>query len=251
MDIDHLPPPAWLAAQPGDVLTIAAGWLMTAALTDLSEALDGPVIRAVPYGKWHCGLAAELEQHGTDLGIIAGLTAHRPISDTERMREHIPVSERSEWQNLLREMSRKFDVDASDPIQADTPLGDFLTPQDGDFRKPDGSSIRILVAPSRDVHRRADTVDSADYLTRRITPAQRGRVLIITSAIYAPYQFFAVAPRLLAAGTKHAEVVGTLTQGAGDKALLARRIAQEIHATINAAYQLWYRPASSPSVESF
>jgi hypothetical protein len=74
-------------------------------------------------------------------------------------------------------------------------------------------------------------------------------MLIITSAIYAPYQFFTIAPQLLAAGTEHAEFVSTAAQTTGDKAVLAQRIAQEIDSAINATCHL--SPAGNrPSIKT-
>jgi hypothetical protein len=63
-------------------------------------------------------------------------------------------------------------------------------------------------------------------------------VLLITSAIYAPYQFFTSAPLLLARGVGWVELVGTPT--ATDRAgqLLAQRLGQEIHSAIAGAVEL-------------
>lgn len=307
MSSDDLISPAWLAAQPSDVLTAAAQWLTTPALSALSGALGGPAIQEVPedlaaLAQWsrrvldarggaerheaparslpenairlllnaghdlgllathapalsaydltiilggtttgnrlRVALASEAAQHGTNLGVIAGLAAHRLLGTTERIAEQIPQAESTEWQNLLREISVAFCLDMAGPPEPEEAPGDFLTALDKKVNNPAGREIRILVAPSRDPKRRADTRDAVDYLINRIPIARRRRVLIITSAIYAPYQFFVVAPRLLTTGTQHAELVGTPTQTTGDKALLAQRIAQEIHSAIHATYHL-------------
>jgi hypothetical protein len=65
--------------------------------------------------------------------------------------------------------------------------------------------------------------------------AQRRHVLIITSTIYAPYQFFVGAPVVLSDGAEHAELVGSPTGTDGDTNLLAQQIAQEVNAAVNAA----------------
>jgi hypothetical protein len=62
--------------------------------------------------------------------------------------------------------------------------------------------------------------------------------LVITSAIYAPYQFFAAVGQLLTAGLGHAELTGTPTSTGGAPLLLAQRLGQEIHAAITAATAL-------------
>ncbi|MBV9795489.1 MAG: hypothetical protein JO016_16290 [Actinobacteria bacterium] len=160
-------------------------------------------------------LAASFAQRDIDLGVVAGLTADRPLTAAERRVERLPAAEDSEWQNLLRELGGAFGS---------------------------GRDTQVLVAPPAPGSQRADTRASVDYLTGQIAPAARRRVLIVTSAIYAPYQFFIAAPGLTGAGTGHAELVGTPTGTAGDQTLLAQRIAQEIHSAITAACRLW--PAS-------
>ena len=188
------------------------------------------------------GLAAEFAQRGTDLGTIAGLSARRLITASERTAEQVPGTERAEWQNLLRELSTAFRPSSRSHYEPQETIANFQTAPDKGFTNPAGREMRILVAPSRNLKRRADTADSIGYLVHRIPPVRRRRMLIITSTIYAPYQFFAIAPQLLAAETEHAELVGTATQTTGDKAVLAQRIAQEIHSAINATCHLW--PAS-------
>jgi hypothetical protein len=291
MNSEHLTYPAWLAGQPDDVPAAAARWLATPALSALSRALGGPVIRQIPddlpaLARWsgqvldtrsgaerhealpgslpgktirllvnagrdlgllstqapvltayditiilggtatgnrlRVALAWEFTQHSTDTGLIAGLTAYRLITARERIAEQIPEAECAEWQNLLRELRVAFHLGARDLSQPEQPPGDYLTALDKGFKNPAGKEIRILVAPSRDPNRRADTADAVDYLIHRIPIAHRRRVLIITSTIYAPYQFFAVSPQLLTTGTEHAELVGTATQTTGDNALLAQ-----------------------------
>jgi len=306
---EHYPvPPAWLAQQPGDVPSAAAAWLATPALSALSRALGGPVVRRIPgdlpaLAQWsrrvldtrhgaerhearrgdlpepairllaaaardlgllatrapalraydtvvilggtatgnrlRVALTAEFARQGTGMDVVAGLSAHRLITAGERTAEQVPPAEHTEWQNLLREISTAFHVAASARPGPEAPAAGFLTALDQEFGDPAGRRIRILAAPSRDRNRRANTADAVDYLTRRIPAARRQRVLVVTSAIYAPYQFFTVSPPLLAAGTRHAELVGTPTQAAGGEALLAQRFAQEIHSAIQATARLW------------
>jgi len=96
----------------------------------------------------------------------------------------------------------------------------------------------MLVAPSRSTQSRANTADGLIFLLERIPPTKRCHTLVITSAIYAPYQFFVGAPILSSDGAEHVELVGTPTDTDGDISLLTQRIAQEIHAAVNAATTL-------------
>lgn len=107
--------------------------------------------------------------------------------------------------------------------------------QDHEFDTATGTSLRVLVAPSSSAHRRANTSDGLAFLLDRIPLVRRRHVLIITSAIYAPSQFFAGAPVVSSDGAEHVELVGTPTGTDGDTNLLAQRIAQEVHAAVNAA----------------
>jgi hypothetical protein len=98
-----------------------------------------------------------------------------------------------------------------------------------------GTNLRVLVAPSSSAHRCVNTSDSLMFLLDRISLAQRRHVLVITSTMHAPYQFFAGAPVVLSDGVDHVELVGTPTGTDGDTNLLAQWIAQEIHAAVHAA----------------
>jgi hypothetical protein len=63
-------------------------------------------------------------------------------------------------------------------------------------------------------------------------------VLLLSSAIYTPFQFFRIAPELLSAETLRVEFVGIPTDKGVDRRTLAQRLAQETHATIHAATDL-------------
>ncbi len=167
-----------------------------------------------------------------------GLTAHRPLTAQEQARAEAEA-ETSEWQNLLREMTEAFGPPAPRPPATADPPATFQAALDREFATRDGGAFRILVAPSPEPGRRANTGDSVTYLARQVPPAARRRVLLVTSAIYAPYQFFLSAPRLLAAGTRHVELVGSPTSTTTHLPVLTQRIAQEIHSAATAASHLW------------
>jgi hypothetical protein len=96
-----------------------------------------------------------------------------------------------------------------------------------------------MAAPTSDPARRANTADAVMFVAQRIPASQRRRVLVITSAIYVPYQFLVVAPDLLVNGSSYAEMIGTPTATDGDPSLTAQRIGQEIHTAVTAAARLW------------
>ncbi|MDQ4032539.1 MAG: hypothetical protein M3332_09830 [Actinomycetota bacterium] len=168
--------------------------------------------------------------------MLVAATAERVLSEHEHATDPDSTTDRTEWSNLLHYLD-----DAFGPLSMDTAAagGTGSTSwQDQQLAAAEGRNLRLLVAPSSSTQRRANTSDGLTFLLERIPPTQRCQILIITSAIYAPYQFFVGAPIVLSDGPEHVELVGTPTSTDGDTSLLAQRIAQEIHAAMNAATTL-------------
>lgn len=201
---------------------------------DLTVILGGTVIG----NHLRAALAADLAQRGISLGTVVGLTAHRPLTPLELTAVE-PHSESSEWENLLREINGALGPATTWAPEIGEILDSYQSALDRDFTLGEGGPMRMLVAPSSETGRRANTSDAVWYLTGKIPPAARTRVLLITSAIYTPYQYFLAAPILLSAGTRHAEIIGTRTSADAGLPLLCQRIAQEIHSAASAAYRLW------------
>jgi hypothetical protein len=177
-------------------------------------------------------LVRDLACRGLDLGMLVAVTAERALSDHEHASDPDSMADRTEWANLLRYLA-----DAFGPLHAGavtTGGTGSAAWQDHKFNTATGGNLRVLVAPSRSAHRRANTSDSLAFLPDRIPLVRRRHVLIITSAMYAPYQFFAGAPVVLSDGAEHVELVGTPTGTDSDANLLAQRIAREIHAAVHA-----------------
>lgn len=171
-------------------------------------------------------LAEALAEDGVALGSVTMLTAARSIGPREHETDPDSADDTFEWRNLLRHAERVFG-----PLQE---IGDV----DGPVRQmvaPDGLLLRLLIAPSSEGRARASTGDAVQFFLARVAPSQRRHVLLVTSAIYAPYQFFTVAPSLLDGGALHVELVATPTATDGRHDLLAQRYAQEIHAGASAA----------------
>ena len=105
------------------------------------------------------------------------------------------------------------------------------------YRGEDGQrALRLLVAPSLSPSR-ANTPDAVCFLERHFDDLPQ-TLLVVTSTIYVPYQFFAVAGMLLSGGISHLEFVGTPTSVSENRVLLAQRIAQEIHGALASAAQV-------------
>lgn len=177
-------------------------------------------------------LAASLMRAGLRAAEVVLLAAERPLGEHELADEKDSVSDRSEWRNLARYAAQELgpftEVDARSEGAGRLAWRDVL------YSTP-GPPVRLLVAPSSDPQRRPSTGDAIAFFAQRIPATERRTVLMITSAIYAPYQFLSTAPLLLESGVHHAELVGTATSREGEPELLAQRLGQETHAAIKAA----------------
>jgi hypothetical protein len=110
---------------------------------------------------------------------------------------------------------------------------------DDRYQAEGGRAVRLLVAPS--VSSRANTSEAVAFFLQRHSDSIPETVLVVTSAIYVPYQFFAVAGSLVEGGIGHVEFVGTPTSALGDRVVLAQRTAQEIHGAVDSAALLLRR----------
>lgn len=179
------------------------------------------------------GLARDLLNRGVDLGALVAVTAERTLSNHEHATDPDSVDDRTEWSNLLRHLANAFGpLRGSETTTGGTGSGAW---QDQKFVTPTDRELRLLVAPSRSANRRANTSDGLRFFLERIPRGQRHHIMIITSAIYAPYQFFGSAPLILSNGAEHVELVGTPTATDADSNLLTQQIAQEIHGAIATA----------------
>jgi hypothetical protein len=196
------------------------------AAYDLSVVLGGTTLGNL----LRTQLAAELIRAGSDLGSIIVLTADRALSGRETT--EAPAGEVTEAANALRV--------ADEILGPLRPVADYAVDDGRErcFTRADGSRLRLLVAGPATSARRPTTVDAVRFALARTGVSDREHVLILSSAIYTPFQFFRVAPLLLAEGTRYIEVVGTPTDTTVDRRHLAQRIAQETHATIHAAADL-------------
>lgn len=175
---------------------------------------------------------SEVLRDRVDLGLIALLSAERCLGAREHESDPDSVGE-SEWQNLLRHADLTFGPLQADPSRTGEEQGDHC------LVGPAGRRLRVLIAPPPHGRPRPSTLDAARFLTERVPAWQRASMLLVTSAIYAPYQFFAVAPLLLNAGSRRVELIGTRTATRGrDRQRLAQLLAQEIHGGILSAVEL-------------
>jgi hypothetical protein len=178
-------------------------------------------------------LTHQLISSGCRFGEIVGLTTDRELG----AREPDGAADHTEARNLLRYLEAAFGPLRAVAAEAGSDHGETTASwRDEHFTGSDGVNLRLVVAPGSP-GTRATTADAIDFYLGRSAVQSRESTLVVTSAIYAPYQFFATAPRLLADAATTAELVGTPT-AQDDVATLAQRVGQEIHAAVDAASRL-------------
>ncbi|HWC49889.1 MAG TPA: hypothetical protein VG448_13495 [Solirubrobacterales bacterium] len=180
-------------------------------------------------------LAKRCAGEGAKLGVLVAASAERRIGDSERRSDPGASRESEEWENLLRNVAEIFGPLKSEIEKAGEVGGSVW--KDANFSSP-GPEIRLLVAPPREGRTRANTGDVLSFLQSRLSLPDHPHLLLITSAIYSPYQFFVAAPSLLAGHARYVELIGTATATGSDQHLLAQRLAQETHAAVTAAVSL-------------
>jgi hypothetical protein len=178
-------------------------------------------------------LTADLLRAGIEFTQVVALTAERSLSEHERDSEPDSADEATEWRNLLRYLDQHLGG-LTQTHRASSGDGHQRW-RDEHYKAPDHRAVRLLVAPSSIPQRRATSADAIAFFAEHIGNSPLTSGLVITSAIYAPYQYFVTAPRLLRGGLEHVELIGTATATDGQRDLLAQRLGQEIHAAILAA----------------
>jgi hypothetical protein len=171
-------------------------------------------------------LAARIVQKTTGWTLV-GLSSDRALTAAEHQSDPDSEGDQLEWANLLRQIRTHLG-----PLSQGTEKGDD---SELGFTTADRQKVRILIAPRDNQGRRPTTAQQLGFFCRRTPATDRNSVLLITNAIYAPYQFFAGATVLLKNGSRRVELIGTDTTVDTTGDLIYQRIAQEIHSAILAA----------------
>jgi hypothetical protein len=163
--------------------------------------------------------------------LIIGAASERRLSEAESAAEPGSAGFDVEWRDLRTRMMQLLDLRPAAVATEEETEARLL----GYLRNHD-TPVRLLVTPTVD-QRRPTTHDQVRHLRELLPPPSRRRVLLVTSAIYAPYQFFAATTELLP-DASHVELVGTPTSTIGHQGLLTQRLLQEVHSAVHAAVQL-------------
>ena len=130
----------------------------------------------------------ELRESGLDVGHVAVLTALRQVGDSELEL----VRARPDVASLVEEVDTEFDVMfVSTAAFSNSTAHVEHTPNANPHLASAMAQVgdaTVLAAPSGDPDRRANTRDNYDVYASKIGPTDS--VLVVTSSIYLPYQFF-------------------------------------------------------------
>ena len=182
-------------------------------------------------------LVKDLVDEGLQTGEICGLAGHRAFSPSEWEDVLVQEGVDTEWKHLRRCLATAFGpLGGVDSRAGGSGSQHWL---DDRYQAEGGRAVRLLVAPS--VSSRANTSEAVAFFLQRHSDSIPETVLVVTSAIYVPYQFFAVAGSLVEGGIGRVEFVGTPTSALGDRVVLAQRTAQEIHGAVDSAALLLRR----------
>ncbi|MEO3777412.1 hypothetical protein ABGB16_11280 [Micromonospora sp. B11E3] len=122
---------------------------------------------------------------------VAALGSFRPLTTAE----HALLAERGAAG--CRDEMDALDAGVRRYLGLREPASDESDPQPGNrqvswrvrtYRREPGPTVRVLAAPSGDAGRRANTADTQRYWAELLRPAPGDRVLVVTSAVYVPFQ---------------------------------------------------------------
>ena len=141
---------------------------------------------------WRPQFAAHLLATGTDAGQVAALSGFRALNQGElELLDVFDLEGASEEHEVMAQaLARHFGViDLVDVVPLDDRLEPNLRCRVATGHTSTGIDASLVVAPSRDAARRANTPDSYAYWAEQVAHVVPGqRILMVTSAIYVPFQ---------------------------------------------------------------
>jgi hypothetical protein len=158
---------------------------------------------------------------GVEAAAITALGAYRGLSvDEATVASALGIDVSNELQAMLEGMRRAFSLQGEAVDENPNSLGTNLDWQI--VRFPSDARISVVVAPSENPKRRANTADTLRWWTTQHGSVKDARVLVVTSPIYLPYQGSGVIEVLgLRCGAAVVEVVG-ISQADGDLGTLTQ-----------------------------
>ena len=132
---------------------------------------------------------ARLSRAGATFGNITALGGFRPLNgDEHELAAALGVTAGNEMDAMVKGVARAFTLSADPEIERSDPPG---TGNDdwAIARFTERSDISVIAAPSSEAAvRRANTADTLVWWAEQQESIEKARILLITTAIYVPYQ---------------------------------------------------------------
>ena len=173
-----------------------------------------------------------LRARGVRFKSVVAAAAERPLSTAECLQTDGKVATEAAHLRglLLSEMRAQVVSSLRKPSRSE---GDYSGWSD-ERAMGEGCELALFSAPTGLAGRRPNTLDALTFAAKRL-PEGLGRCLVITSAIYAPYTYFASLIELQSRRiATYMELIGSTTQAGKDPARQAQLFGQEVHATVQA-----------------
>jgi hypothetical protein len=185
----------------------------------------------------------ELREKGTEVDHVAVLTALREVSEAELEL----ARERPEVAEIARGPETEFEVMTAATAAFSHEVAEIeRTPNENPHLASAAAHVGdavVLAAPSADPDRRANTRDNYDVYARQIEPG--ASVLVVTSSIYLPYQFFIALQALGWEQPRTIEAVGFPPEWMGGILTGPKNVLQEIRSALFGAMMTLRQLASA------
>ncbi len=178
-----------------------------------------------------------MKYQGENIPVVA-LTGMRPINDIERasLEKYAPDS-KTEYEAMCGGMEKAFGLTKSAyEERINTNDNDNLAWAERRYCN-DHRQIHILSAPSSDLERRANSMDTFEFFLERYKIEPESRILLVTSCIYVPYQLMKFID-LAIKKNLYVDCIGNRQNANTTSVLNTASYLQELKAAINAIYVL-------------
>ncbi|MFI7077514.1 hypothetical protein ACIBO1_09485 [Micromonospora sp. NPDC049903] len=121
---------------------------------------------------------------------VAALGSFRPLTEPEQalLTEHGTAGGETEMDAMDAGVQRYLGLREPDDDESSLAPNPHLSWRIRTYRREGAPTVRVLAAPSGDPTRRANTADTQRYWAERLRLTPQDRVLVVTSAIYVPFQ---------------------------------------------------------------
>ena len=182
-----------------------------------------------------CLAANEMCQLYKEYNIpVVALTGMRPINDIEKesLETYAPFA-KTEYEAICCGIEKAFNLSKglySETLHSNDNINMAWAERVYDCDK---RMISVLSAPSSDPDRRANSMDTFEFFLKRYEQKEGAKLLLVTSAIYVPFQLMKFTDLALEKGL-YVDCIGNRSYDHSPTVLNTASYLQELKATINA-----------------